>query len=598
MILLSAAVAIPVLAYNDKVEFLFNGYKYGHDNIVLENKDTGDKNIIYGVDIKMKYNDYLGIRTITVNHIKPGVYETYSIDDTLQEESIRSAITVIGDMKRPFVEKAISFINANKNEQPYAGLIEKITEGTDVVPFIFSKAIADNDTETKYKYAATLYSVIDLMNYNMSASMENSQTKMDSILCSIKVDPDTRELMIIDITDIKSPQISIVKKSLSSDTIELMPQENHLYAVIPIDKNDDARGIYYTFRPKQEVFAKFLNNSIERKNEYQLTIEKNIDYPNSYMEFSDAEKNYLAIIDKLSPVQPLIKEPVVSHFGGLVMVQINDMQLISALNKDLYVSFRETELALDLNDQRRIKISGEEFSFYTSSLMMSDEDYLYWIEDQAGNILSPVRLFSLVEVDYSDGTAEEPETDFNERARQLALHNYSLHLTPYLANNFEENKGLIMNAFKSAETDTVTGTEGLVKTILTFLCLRQNYSKIRTCIRALMEDRTIYGNYLVEFLTSPVRFKYKQNTVVLPPKQNCLYVFDKYTVDQGIETDYVMSQAGTATEYRFYNCDYGVVWCIDTDTYKISGFVLIDFSTKQLEPYSYKFLIDELEVIY
>lgn len=598
MDLLSKIIAVPIFSYSDKVELLFNGYKYSHDTIIIENKFTEEKHNINNVDNSMKNNSLLEIKTLLINNIDPGVYNLYSTNADQTEESIKTEITVVGDTKRAIVEKAISFIGVDKTEHPYIDIIGKIVETTNIVSFLFDKINNETDDMTKYKYASSLYSLVDFLNYNMSRSIIDGQIEIDTMQSLIIVDPEIKQVLVMDITDSKNPDIQMVPKTIASDSIKLLLQERHLYAVIPVDVDENYRGVYYFLKPEQSLFSRFWTNIVTRNKEYQLIIEKNVDYPNSYMDFSDNERELLALVDKLTPIQPLIKEPTLAYDVGIITVQVKDIALLIALNKDFYLSIREPELALDPNDQRRIKISGEEFQFYASSLMIVDENYLYWIEDANGMILSPVKLFSLSSIDYSDGTIEMPKVEFNERIRQLALYNYSSHLIPYLANNFTEYKELIMNAFKSAETDESTGVEDLSKTILKLLCLRQNYSKLRACIRAMMEDRTIYGNYLVEFLASPVRFKYKENTVVMPPKQNCLFVFDKYTTDQGLETTYIMSQINAATEYRFYDCDYGVIWCIDTDTYKTSGFILLDFSTKQLEPYSYKFLIDELEVIY
>ena len=549
---------IPIFSHKKVVHFLSCAKDYGHTIARFKKMELG---------------------LIEITEIEQGNYDIWTVNENETEESFPVNFTVLGDDKRSFVHKAFSVLKEQPAQQTMDKVANRITEKTPLISTLFQKYMEEQDANTKKAFALALKISIDLINKS-TANTSSLRFSIDKKAKEMTVDFTTVKVLDINMTTgtckIRTPKDGKISLRHNTDTIQM---------------------IAFDFTPDETIFADIWDKELEDVERYQSVIEKTVNYPSSFMEFTEDEREVLSVINELLPVQQIVAAPkcLRSSVKVKVVIDHDDYLLLQGMGKPFYVSFREPELALDRDDCRHILITGEMFEFYPPHLSMSKEDYLVWIEDDNGNIISSIVLFA--PDDALDEYDDYINNAFNVGVNKIGVYNHSLHLFPYILNRHSEHADVLQTAYKYMTSEGALSVPRLQNELLKKVCTEGNMYYFAELMRAVVEDTTLYGSYLIDFFSSPIRFKFKSNTLELPPRQSCVFVIDKFKVAGEHEQVVIPATVNAASQYRIDGCDYCLVRGFDTDSYKFSGFLTVDFVHNRFKPSVFKFLIEEVEVV-
>ena len=192
---------------------------------------------------------------------------------------------------------------------------------------------------------------------------------------------------------------------------------------------------------------------------------------------------------------------------------------------------------------------------------------------------------------------QESNDDFNERLRKLHMYQYEKHLKPYASKNYPNVLSKIEAALSYCESAMTCNVTDIASTVIDQCMNYENTLLLPDIISAVMRDKTVYGDYVVKFFETPIRYKYDDFTLVLPPDSGVLYRLERYSYVNGRTVDYFAAKRLEAIDYHFYDCDFAVFSAVDVRTGKSSGFLLFDFDyTREGRTKVTRFLIDALEV--
>ena len=114
----------PINIYNDKIEFVHIGNKYGHNNIVLKNLDNDKTNIYSNIISSDNHNWFLN--TVILSKIDDGSFSIYTQNADGSDLSEESNITVLGKTNKETITKLLDVIGEDVDDEPYKYIIENI----------------------------------------------------------------------------------------------------------------------------------------------------------------------------------------------------------------------------------------------------------------------------------------------------------------------------------------------------------------------------------------------------------------------------------------------------------------------------------------
>ena len=189
--------------------------------------------------------------------------------------------------------------------------------------------------------------------------------------------------------------------------------------------------------------------------------------------------------------------------------------------------------------------------------------------------------------------------EFHEKIRQQELSKYSQHMHNYISIHNPDSRTVIDDVLSLLKIDNDTDKVDIADELIDGLCIEQNRTTFFDMCKSLYEDNTIYGNYLIQYFNSSIKYFYKENKVMLPPVEDTLFVYDSYYINGYKKRDFQESSPILNTYYRYDNdVHFGVAWAINKTTYKRSGFIIIDFTGGLLNPKMGTYLIKADRVIY
>ncbi len=587
------SMILPIDQYDDILVICFYGKMYGYHDLVITNKDTGEQIVYTEAESFARFDEDLNLFYINVNIPSAGTY-TLNARNSEGDLSPSVEVVIVMDTRKEIYKNLVNQMNVDQDTRNlFLSLQNDLNDNSNLIQYIYYKYKQEEDGELKLKYAILLNKIISFYNYRFNrfgilsnAIKINTETK--SFLMPIEVN----SMMRLTLFD-PDMGIETIDNNFINTSVRLQTEHDKLYLYKFLNNNRQIVGLYFLFEPTLDIYNKFLADSIAIDKAYQRAIEKTIQYPSSYLTFSDEEIGYLAFIEAHELEIPPIKAPHLDIDGNTVFVEIYDTNFMAATTQNFYLQILETELAGNLSTCRRIPIVGSRCSFVPSRYNMLNESFFYWIENSEGIIVSNIKILHLGYDKAEFKNAQEKTDDINERIRQLKLYNYKTHLFSYVANYYNNASQIIQDVFKGLESDLTTETSDIMQTLLQDIIIPRYIKIVPDVIRCLHEDRIIYGHYLAEFFDDSLGFKHKSNTVVLPPRANTLYIFESYSVyNEKPIIEYKMAQELTATEYRFTKGQYCIARAIDLTDYKLSGFLFIDLSKNDLIPRYHKYLVE------
>lgn len=599
----------PINIYNDKIEFVHIGNKYGHNNIVLKNLDN-DKTNIYSNLVCSDNHDWF-LNTVILSKIDSGSFSIYTQNADGSDLSEESNITVLGKTNKETMTKLLDIIGEDVNDEPYKYIIENIVSNNrDLFKTLFEAYTNDNfDDNIKNGSAKALKYYVDKTNRFIS---QNTDTENCVNIYTDHISYNENVTKILDV-NISKDEYTVTPYAVDQAKNNIyIPQENNsLHMYIFIDDDDDFSDVRFMFKPNDSVLKILWGKDKYTKKAYESAIEKTINYPYEYFTFSDEEKNILSIFEELTPVQPIFKNTKILYSKGKIEADLSyDFKLMQALDKDFYLSFRELELGLDSSARRRVKINKNKITFYAEDIGIANEPYIVCITDSKNNVLSPPYLIDLLDIydtnftnyenkDEDSAYIEIDENEFNEKYRQYLLFKYEKHLKTHINRYYSDIVfSVVDELYNTIYNDNDTNSVDAPVEITDGACTSKNINNFFDICKSLYEDNTIYGKYMVNYFSDDINYYYKENSVRIPPTENTVFIFDSYYIDGYMKREYRDCDTQSNTRYRFDNkCSFGVFWALNKNTYTRSGFVIIDFTQPITRPKFSSYLMDTVQAV-
>ena len=367
--ILNKITAIPIRSYSDNVELLFFGRSENHEIVELTNIDSYESNFYNIAELKVNDSHGWGVSSFLLKDIQPGCYSVCTWNSERTEQSIDIEFTVLGETNREYLGKMVEIIGGKG--EPYFSIVENMSNNE---PHFYNTLVTseyinhlDSDNEDDiYKRFCVIKAVLDGTNLAINKSIGTKSISLNYCAGEITCNSSVEKLIDINITKLgnNSKQMHYLLP-LNNYMIKLdyLPDTLHLY--IALDRKNSPIGLMLNFVPSQDILAREWQKESTVCNEYAKALERSITYPSSQFFFTEKEREMVALIKKIEPQYPLFKSPRAEFKKGIVTINISHgYDLMNALDRDFYISFREPELALDPTQWRRIKITNKKMNFY------------------------------------------------------------------------------------------------------------------------------------------------------------------------------------------------------------------------------------------
>ena len=386
---------IPIEQWDKNLKVLFLGDNFGHTDIYLVNKKTNKKLAYTNVSSTAKEDKWLPYSVVTLTNIDAGRYHVYSKDQKTGEESEGFDLYMFGDSKLQNIQKSISVAQCEKSPV-VSELCKKIKDDTDCILLIYNKYIKEKNEELKYAYASVLMEYINIQNrQRQNCLLTNTSFKIDAYTQEFKVDPEIEKVFQYDVFN---NRINQVCPNNDTNTYSMQMHDDLIYTYIEIGNDYVPVNLTLTFKPERKIYERIRQERIDQRDKYERATEKSVNLPSYLYLNSEREAEYVMLINELQPDIPIILAPHVEFDHGTIIADFEDeyAKFIDIMIGDLFLSFREPDLCLDKNDSRRVPIKNTHVEFdYEQLNMIRQDDYLYWVEDINGKIISDVKVMLL-----------------------------------------------------------------------------------------------------------------------------------------------------------------------------------------------------------
>lgn len=557
---------------------LFFGNYFGHRDIVIKSTRTGRvEALIEDALDESEMDPIFQYPVVEVSPLEAGEYEIYTTDHNHTERSKGIRIVLTGDSMFKQLERCSDLAKADAKEyldEEKHDLPKDLT----VLPYLLKLYQDSASYAKKQAYTQLLLAVVDMMNRRF-ANEELTAWDMthdcsdDSVMTDVSCNHVIRRNLL-------TGEMRQLAMDNLDQKIEMAEEYESLYLYTQIDETGLPINFCFAFCPDPIIYG-FLKEDMEHaKDLYQRAVEKAVGFSEDYEEFSQEELPILKIVDELQPDIPFLHVPTLFTEFGFTTATFTeeDIQILSLFPDTFNLAINPPEYALDPTQRVHLRIPGKDFRFYSEQYGLMPGDYLCWVEDDFHHIVSDIQVLHLNSGAVNPGYAESGiNEEFNERLRKAELKKYEKHLKPYVKANYPRVMEQVQNAVSYCQSATTCGVQDIAHTIIEQCLLYDNMTKLPDIISSVMRDRTVYGDYVVNFFETPLRYKYDDFTLVLPPESGVLYRIERYSYVKGRTVEYFAAKRLEAIDYHFYDCDFAVFSAVDVRTGKSSGFLLFDF---------------------
>ena len=337
---------------------------------------------------------------ITLHDLVPGEYSFYLED---KEENQAGYKTIqISNLEKDTVFQNI-LTCAGLTDPFYVETVSKL-DTTSYIEQLYTKAKKDSSHQEEYdallKAFVTFY---NLRQEEMNLFVEPEFTITDSELVS----KNGGKFTFIPYTyDIEKEKWILLPEQIeyNTDFYSIDGKQRIMYLIAVLSDFSVIRK-YFIYRPSKTLSETILARRIKTK---QLEIETigeltaNIDLTN-LTEDTDGQKIVAALLH-FQNTRPIFKKPVIILEQNKIHVTVPDFKCISLLSKPIYLAALELkEVYAEKHIAHRYLITYENFSFNPSELLLnSDTEYIFYLTDDTGKVLSNLALLSLDDTQILD----------------------------------------------------------------------------------------------------------------------------------------------------------------------------------------------------
>lgn len=539
--------------FGGHVSIICNTYKKGHHQLFVRDASGNviEEREINGPVINLYLN--AGSYTIYTQNTKGVKSEALEIE--VIDEDIQSFIELIKN----------SLPNETEDHAHVYNLIRealKTEERPEPLKLLFSLYKVQEEENIKLAIYDILSKAIKLLN-NRNMIINSSYIDLAyEPQPIIKNNGEFTKMYVLEVSEIQGIT-GYAEEVREDDEHVLLVNEESLYKV-EIMNDMDVINTFYFFTPedklKQEqwikvrTFEKELNSIKKRKHLYF----------NEQIALNEDEKIIAALSNSKDRKCHFISHPFVRYDGENIEFEFSEYEFLRELNKPLFINIKEADLLNRSNEDMRIQIrsSIQEINPIKAGIK-SNVDYLFWIEDDIGQIITQPTLFN---------TDMDRTTSYAEKVREIKINNFKNRLVSAALGE------KIIKFIKDTTEYLKTISECTPENIHNILAASSSSSQDTSFINAVSDLalKSYYGSIPIDegFFNSPIVI---QNKRAYFPKEYFDYIIrvDSFSVEHGKVNTYYTRSDGSRI-INLINEDYYVLSAINTENYAQSGFVLLN----------------------
>ncbi len=318
------------------------------------------------------------------------------------------------------------------------------------------------------------------------------------------------------------------------------------------------------YQPDETMYS-YLWNTSSQKIEDTINADISLDHDN--IDMTPTEVAWYNASAKLGAADWIAIRPQFSNVANYVLYfYIPSYSLLMAIGKKFYLAAQETDLAFGIDYQCLVEITGEYVGVNYADCYLGGDVYFY-IVDENMNPVSKVTRFSF----------EDDLSDYNEKVRQLETRNYQQRLEDIMQVRFPKAVSEI-SAYCGILASTSSGyTECLWRSMIARMNMTQgDWISRPKVFFGIIEE--YLGNFTLDrnFFLDDVTFYHATSIFTFPRIKDKDYVlamcsFNKY--NNNVEENYYPS-FNTSIEIQTTEYDYTIMYAIDKNNYRRSGFII------------------------
>lgn len=421
------------------------------------------------------------------------------------------------------------------------------------------KDVTEEEKQSYYYIISNAERYENIQTINMNHALEDTSIIYNKNKILITVPLNITHIDIIDKTT-----HTIVEYKIKEQILELKCKENTLY-YIDLYNNENFLGRLLHYQFDNETISKNKSETFDNTN-----LVTDSTFPTYGINLSDSDKQSI-LYERKYEVKNTIAPRVLAEEGIInktVAIEIQNFNILQNLDKTVYLVGKEYDSINNNLFNRAIPVTSSHmiYNLYENNLM---GDVVFYIADEHGIILS----------DFTKYSEDENQYDYEYNKSMLEIEEY-VHSLLNKLNDFEsyqEAKMLIQDELEEEKQYAFPSVDKCFKNILNRIIhtntIIVNKNKLLYIVLTHYFANFDYAYDLFNSLTININ---NYNKSVDIPKGNHNYEIIQLGFNVG-SSSFTTSTYKASKEYavrlRYDEYDYNLYYCIDTETYKKSGFI-------------------------
>lgn len=421
------------------------------------------------------------------------------------------------------------------------------------------KDITEEEKQSYYYIISNAERYENIQTINMNHALEDTSIIYNKNKILITVPLNITHIDIIDKTT-----NTIVEHKIKEQTLELKCKENTLY-YIDLYNNENFLGRLLHYQFDNETISKNKSETFDNTNLVTDSV-----FPIYGISLSDSDKQSI-LYERKYEVKNTIVPRVLAEEGIInktVAIEIQNFNILQNLDKTVYLVGKEYDSINNNLFNRAIPVTSSHmiYNLYENNLM---GDVVFYIADEHDIILS----------DFTKYSEDENQYDYEYNKSMLEIEEY-VHSLLNKLNDFEsyqEAKMLIQDELEEEKQYAFPSVDKCFKNILNRIIhtntIIVNKNKLLYIVLTHYFANFDYAYDLFNSLTININ---NYNKSVDIPKGNHNYEIVQLSFNVG-SSSFTTSTYKASKEYavrlRYDEYDYNLYYCVDTETYKKSGFI-------------------------